>query len=181
MHAQHKTLLAEIKAKQRKQAAHQFSDSYLASGHAYYSVPVPERRAIARAWLRKNKDVAPKEFLALLDSLIEGRSHEEKTLATMLLALAEPLRAHVTLKTLDTWLDHLVGWAEIDSLCSNTFKPDEMLGKWKDWARFLRKLARDKNINKRRAALVFLTGPVRYSADERLSALAFETVERLKS
>ena len=181
MHAQHKTLLARIKAKQRKQATHQFSDSYLASGHDYFSVPVPERRAIARAWLGENKDIAPREFLALLGSLIEGRSHEEKTLATMLLALSKPLRAHVTLQTLDAWLDHLVGWAEIDSLCSNIFKPDEVLGARTDWERFLKRLARDKNINKRRAALVFLTGPVRYSADKRLLALAFETIDRLKS
>ncbi|HZC45387.1 MAG TPA: DNA alkylation repair protein, partial [Candidatus Acidoferrum sp.] len=34
--------------------------------------------------------------------------------------------------------------------------------------------------NKRRAALVFLTAPVRNSNDERLAALAFETIESLK-
>lgn len=41
-------------------------------------------------------------------------------------------------------------------------------------------LSRDRNINKRRAALVFLTGPVRYSDDERIVALAFEIIDTLK-
>jgi len=46
--------------------------------------------------------------------------------------------------------------------------------------RFIRKLSLDKNINKRRAALVFLTVPIRYSEDKRLAALAFEVIEKLK-
>ena len=44
----------------------------------------------------------------------------------------------------------------------------------------IRKLPRDKNINKRRAALVFLTAPTCHSNDERLSSLAFEMVDTLK-
>ena len=56
-----------------------------------------------------------------------------------------------------------------------------MLDDWNEWVRFIRKLSRDKNINKRRAALVFLTAPLRYSEDKRLAALGFEVIEKLKS
>jgi 3-methyladenine DNA glycosylase AlkD len=180
MHAHHKTLLTEIKKHRRKRAHSQANDSYLSSGHRYYDVSVPARRAMSKAWLKANKGIADKEFIAVLDSLVLGESHEEKTVACILLASHAQGRAVVGPGKLDAWLDHLVGWAEVDSLCQNTFKAEEMLGDWTAWERFIRKLSRDKNINKRRAALVFLTGPVRYSRDKRLAALAFDMVETLK-
>ncbi len=42
-------------------------------------------------------------------------------------------------------------------------------------------LARDPNINKRRASLVLLTGPVRRSDDPRLLVAAFGNVQRLQA
>ena len=180
MHAHHKTLLAEIKKHRRKLVHSQANDSYLSSGHHYYDVSVPARRTLSKAWLKANKAIGGEEFLAVLDSLMLGKSHEEKTVACVLLAYHAPGRAAVGPRKLDAWLNHLVGWAEIDSLCSNVFKPEEMLADWPVWERFIRKLSRDKNINKRRAALVFLTGPVRYSSDKRLADLAFAMVEALK-
>jgi 3-methyladenine DNA glycosylase AlkD len=180
MHPHHKTLLAEIQSKQRK-GRDAFGASYLRSGHRYYGLTAPELRGLAKAWLRANKTLPPEEIVDTLGNLIEGPSHEEKTLAAVLLGYSKEARAAVSTKNLDAWLDHLAGWAEVDALCSNVFKPDEVLADWKAWERLLKRLARDENINKRRAALVFLTGPVRYSADKRLLALAFETVERLKS
>jgi 3-methyladenine DNA glycosylase AlkD len=180
MHAHHKTLLAEIIRHQRKRAHSQANDSYLSSGHHYYDVSVPARRAMSKAWLKANKSIADKEFIAVLDSLMLAKSHEEKTVACILLACHSPGRAVVGPRKLDAWLEHLVGWAEIDSLCSNVFKAEELLGDWSAWERFIRKLSRDQNINKRRAALVFLTGPVRYSSDRCLADLAFAVVGRLK-
>jgi len=61
-----------------------------------------------------------------------------------------------------------------------------VLGNWSDvggklgWESFIKKLSRDANINKRRAALVFLVGPVTYSSDKKLSKLAFSMIEALK-
>jgi 3-methyladenine DNA glycosylase AlkD len=83
-------------------------------------------------------------------------------------------------KRLDGWLDGLAGWAEIDSLCAGAFTAEEMLDDWPAWKRFIKRLARDRNINKRRAALVFLTTAARKSDDARLAALALETIEALK-
>lgn len=180
MHRHHKTLLAELKKHQRKRSHSQSNDSYLSSGHLYYDVSVPARRSMTKAWLKANKEIAAAEFARVVDSLMRGKSHEEKTVACLLLAGCRSGRAEIGPLQLDKWLDHLVGWAEIDSLCQNVFQADEVLADWPAWKRFLQKLARDKNINKRRAALVFLTRPVHVSDDPRFAALAFENIERLK-
>ena len=180
MHAQHREILKKIQKQERKGTSHSDNDSYIRSGHQYYDVSVPTRRAIAKDWLRANKNISKKEFLAVLDSLYKGDSHEEKTIASQLLGYSREIREGISLKKLESWLDQLVGWAEIDSLCQNNFTADEMLGRWSEWETLIRKLAKSKNINKRRAALVLLTGPVQYSPDKRIANLSFEILDALK-
>jgi 3-methyladenine DNA glycosylase AlkD len=80
----------------------------------------------------------------------------------------------------DVWLDHLQGWAEIDSLCASVFGPEELEADWPAWEGLIRRLATDANINRRRAALVLLTRPTRTSPDPRYRRLALEMVEQLK-
>lgn len=179
MHAHHKILLAGLVKHRRSRAHSQANDSYLSSGHLYYDVSVPVRRTLAKAWLKENKGISEVGFSAVLDSLYRGRSHEEKTLASILLSYHRARRGSIGPKQLNAWLGHLVGWAEIDSLCT-VFTADEILANWSEWERFIRALARDSNINKRRAALVFLTAPVRQSDDKRIAALGFLIVEALK-
>jgi 3-methyladenine DNA glycosylase AlkD len=181
VHLGHKALLSEIKKHERKRVHSLANDSYLSSGHHYYDVSVPARRHLAKGWLKENRSISNKEFVAVLDSLFRGKSHEEKTLASILLAEHRTGRDAIGPKQLNAWLDHLVGWAEIDSLCQGAFKADEILSNWAGWESFIRKLSHDKNINKRRASLVFLSGPVRTSDDRRLAALALDVIEALKS
>ena len=176
----HKVLLAGLEKHRRNHVHSHASDSYLSSGHHYYDVSVPIRRKLAKEWLKKNKSITVAEFLAVLESLYRGRSHEEKTLASILLEYHHTGRGAVGPRQLNRWLDYLVGWAEIDSLCQNTFTVDEILSNWREWERFIRTLSRDENINKRRAALVFQTTPVRNSDDKRLAALGFEMIDALK-
>lgn len=179
MHKEHKKLLAEIKKHKGRGTSHSNNDSYISSGHVYYDVSVPIRRRIARDWLKNNKDISAKEFVAILNSLYQGKSHEEKTMASILLGYHHYRKA-VTPKHLDRWLDRLVGWAEVDSLCQNIFTAEELLADWKQWKTFIQKLSKDKNINKRRASLVLLTGPTHRSNDKKLRDLAFETIDKLK-
>jgi len=179
--AHHKILLAALRKNQRIRAHSQANDSYLSSGHHYYDISIPTLRALAKTWLKKNEDIPNEQFLGLLNCLYRGKSYEEKVLASILLSYHHAGRRTIGQKQLDGWLDSLVGWAEIDSLCQNAFTADEMVADWRGWERFIRNLSRDRNINKRRAALVFLTTPVRDSDDERLASLAFQTVETLKS
>ena len=181
MPAHHKILLAALRKNRRIRKHSQANDSYLSSGHHYYDISIPTLRALAKTWLKENKGIPHEQFLALLNCLYRGRSYEEKVLASILLSYHRAGRRTIGLRQLDAWLDRLVGWAEIDSLCQNAFTADEMVADWRGWERFIRNLSRHQNINKRRAALVFLTTPVCDSDDERLASLAFQAVETLKS
>ena len=176
----HKTILAALLAHKGKGTTHSSNDRYLKSGHIYHDVSVPIRRQIAKEWLKANQDISDEEFTAALDGLYRGKSHEEKTVASILLGYRSGGRRAASLGQIDGWLDHLAGWAEIDALCGGNFTAAEMLYHWKQWEHFLRKLAKSKNENKRRAALVFLVGPVGASSDKRILTLAFELIDTLK-
>jgi len=89
-------------------------------------------------------------------------------------------RSAATPADVDRWLDQLNGWAEVDSLCQNLFPADQMLGDWPAWRALIEGLSTDANINKRRASVVLLTGPVHYDEDRRLADLAFAVIERVK-
>lgn len=99
----------------------------------------------------------------------------------MLFGYLGKLRKQVKPKDIDRWLNNLKGWAQVDSLCQSNFTAKDLLDNWNNWKRFLIKLSKDKNINKRRASLVFLTKPVRDSNDRRLAKLALKNINKLKA
>ena len=182
MNPEHSALLDQVRLASRPTSHGRFDlGRYLGAERVSYNVTVPDRRRIAKAWVAAHKALPPKDFLAVVHSLFAGASHEEKTLAAMLLACNPRTRAHFGPAEVDRWLDHLVGWAEVDTLCQNIFTAGEMLADWPAWKSLIERLAGDPNINKRRAALVLLNGPVHRSDDPRFAALAFQTIERLKS
>ena len=154
--------------------------SFTSGGHAYYGVAVLERRRLVKAWLREHAELAIPVLLATCDSLIGSDIYDEKTLGCMIVKQHRAVCAAVTPTEIERWLGHLVGWAEVDSLCQNTIPAAQMLADWAAWDGLLVRLARSTNVNKRRAALVLLTGPVHYSADTRLRNAALRTVDALK-
>ena len=78
-------------------------------------------------------------------------------------------------------MEHLQGWAEVDTLCQSPFTSEDILSDWKTWKKALIEFSVSDNISKKRASLVLLTRPVREVKNARLSDLAFENVERLKN
>ncbi|HEY1041407.1 MAG TPA: DNA alkylation repair protein [Candidatus Paceibacterota bacterium] len=180
MHSIHSTILKELKDPKNQKPSSWDTESYLLSGHTYYGVPVPTRRKIAKMWLREHSNLSKKEFFDAIDTLMKGDSHEEKTIAAILLEYSPEMRKTVTFKQLNEWLNHLVGWAEIDALCSGTFKAEDFMIDWDGWKTFIQKLVKDKNINKRRAALVFLVYPIHYISNPDIAQFSFEVIEELK-
>jgi len=139
-------------------------------------------RGAAKAWLAANKrTAAPAEVLGVIDSLFGGETHEEKTLAALMLGYAKAARAAARPADLDRWLGQVNGWAEVDALCQNVFQPEDFARDWPAWKALLEALRADANINKRRASLVLLNAPVRYSDKARYADLAFATIEALKA
>lgn len=182
MHPDHPALVAQLRAAARPMSHGRFDPSaYLGSDHVFLNVSVPDRRRIAKGWIAGHKGAPPAEVLALAESLFDGPSHEEKTLAAILIGAHRKARAATGPQDVDRWLDRLVGWAEVDGLCQNLFPAEQLLADWPAWKELIRRLARDADINRRRAALVLLVGPVGRSDDERLKDLAFETIEQLKA
>ncbi len=81
----------------------------------------------------------------------------------------------------DRWLGGLNGWAEVDSLCANVFTAQEMAEDWRPWRELIDRLSRSPDINRRRAALVLLTGPAQRSDDEVFAQAALAVIETLKA
>lgn len=180
MNKYHKEILDQIKkgAVENKDGA--WVSKYLGTNSHYYSLPVPKKRVMARAWAREHKDISLGGFLDFLSSLYEGKSYEEKTFASLLLEYHPKLRNQIDPQLLGGWLERLSGWAEIDSLCQSNFTYQDLATNWSAWSKLLPRLAKDKNISKRRASLVLLTKPVGHSDDPGLAKLAFENIDRLK-
>jgi 3-methyladenine DNA glycosylase AlkD len=176
----HAEILLELKKNAGHGTAHSGDTSYLGNAHFSYHISTPVKRKIAKAFLKERCEISPEDFLNLLNGLFKAKSFDEKAIATELLGHSATHRKHVTVRHLDSWLDHLEGWAEVDSLCYSNFAPEEILSQWKEWKAMLVAFSKHKNIHKRRASLVLLTRAVSYSPDPRFSILAFQNIDRLK-
>ena len=80
----------------------------------------------------------------------------------------------------DEWIDQLIGWAEIDSVCTGAYTVTEIPAKWKTWKTLLINFSKSKNINKRRASLALLCSPMRKAANKEIATIALANVETLK-
>ena len=176
----HKEILHLIKQHAGQATQHTFLDGYLGNTHPRYAISAPVLRKIAKDWMREHKTVGTEEFAAIIDSLITAPSSTEKCMAGILLDNATNEQRKFDPKFFDKWLDYLVGWAEIDSVCTGRYTVSEIPGQWKAWKTLTTKFSKSKNINKRRASLVLFCSPLRYSNDERLAAHALTIVDRLK-
>jgi 3-methyladenine DNA glycosylase AlkD len=180
MNKYHLDLLNLIQKNSGKPTQHTFLDSYLGNDHPRYPINIPTLRTIAKDWSKTHRNLTPKEFQQLIDSLIHGESSTEKTMAGILLDLSTKEQRTFDPACFDEWLDHLIGWAEIDSVCTGAYANTEIARNWKSWRSLLIRFSKSKNINKRRASLVLFCSPMRKAADERLAQQALENIDRLK-
>ncbi|MFW6143889.1 MAG: DNA alkylation repair protein [Patescibacteria group bacterium] len=152
-------------------------------GHKDLNYPLsrPEERTIAKEFLKKHQNLRQSEFIDLLDSLYNGKSTNEKSIAGLLLENGTKYRRKLDPQKLDKWLEYLDGWAQVDSLCQSNFPAKEVLANWEDWKKLIKSLNKSENINKRRASLVLLVKSVRESKDEKLANLSFEMIANLKT
>ena len=176
----HNAILAEIKAHSDVATSHTFLDSYLGNSHFRYAINAPKLRAIAKEWARNNKSLSSREFCDVVDSLINAPSSTEKVMGGIILDCATQAQSDFDPKIFDQWLNQLIGWAEVDSVCTGKFTIKAIPARWAKWEKLLRSFVKSKNINKRRASLVLLCSPIRYCTDESMAAMAFNNIDQLK-
>jgi 3-methyladenine DNA glycosylase AlkD len=176
----HQKLLNEIVRNSGEATKHTFVDSYLGNTNKRYAISGPKLRSVGKNWY-KSQTLTSKEFFQLITSLIKAPSSTEKMMGGIFLDFNRKHLEEFDPKILDLWLNHLTGWAEIDTVCYGHFKVNKVLEEWTLWKKILTKLNKSKNINKRRASLVLLCKPLTRSDDKRLPALTLQLVDRLKS
>lgn len=181
-HIYHQEILSEIKRQAAQEGASyvDHGDDYIGTTKPCYLIRTPVIRQVAKDWIKCHPDLTSGDHLDLLNSLSQGKSHNEFSFVGILLEYMPKLRKTLKPRHLDGWLERAEGWAEVDSICQSSFTAEELLANWKQWKNWLVSLSKSSNVHKRRASLVLLTKPVRDSTDARLSDLAFANVERLK-
>jgi len=176
----HAEILDIIKQNSGQATQHTFLDSYLGNAHPRYAINAPTLRTIGKEWMKEHKKLGAAQFQETLSSLIAGESATEKYFAGILLDESTPEQRRFDPRSFEKWLDHLVGWAEVDSVCTGHYTITAIPENFAAWKKILVRLSKSKNSNKRRASLVFLCSPLRRVKDERLAPLALENVDRLK-
>lgn len=176
----HLEIVKSIRKLAGKPAKDAFLNSYLGNDHLIYQIKIPVLRKIARQWMRDHRDLSPNQLKDVVSALIQGPSFTEKVMGGMLLDYSAPEQRTFHPEIFDSWLDHVAGWAEVDTLCTNSFSVSRIPADWAKWRKLLTRFSKDDNINKRRASLVFLCSPLRKMYDERIAAEAFRLIERLK-
>lgn len=172
----HQEILRLIRAKAGKPSQHTLSDTYLGNTHPKYAIRVPDLRLLAKSWMKVNASLSAKDFEQLLTSLIEGKSSTEKCTAGILMDYAWPHQRSLAPALYLKWLNHVEGWVEVDTLCTNKFTSKSIVSQLDKWEPVIRKLARGKSLEKRRASLVLLCGAVRLDTHARLVTIGFENI-----
>jgi 3-methyladenine DNA glycosylase AlkD len=177
----HKEILNLIQENSGKPLRDSFLNSYLGNTHIRYPITAPVLRIIAREWMRTHRDLSAGDFAETLTSLIEAESSTEKITAGILMGYSAKSQRTFDPAIFGKWLDHLVGWAEVDALCTGDFPITQLPADWPKWKKLIVALSKDANINKRRASLVLFCSPVGRVRDVRLADEAFRRIEKLKS
>ena len=122
----HRFILDQIQKRSGKPTKHTFLDSYLGNSHPRYPIDNPAMRGIAREFMRAYKHLSADELSEILTSLIRGESGTEKMMAGFLLDYSRLDQRKFNPKLFDQWLNHLEGWAEIDTLCTGKYARTEI-------------------------------------------------------
>lgn len=174
-------IFQKIKAASHSEKTTLHPENYSGSNHISYNLITADSRKIAKDWVNKYHDISLEELVETLNVLSEGQSSDEKMMIGKILGYLPKRRREIDPKFMDHWLDDLVGWSEVDSLCQSNLTDKDLLANWEKWEQILKKFSKDQNISKRRASLVLLTAPVSHNTDERLARMALKNIDNLKS
>ncbi|MCY3831659.1 MAG: DNA alkylation repair protein [Chloroflexi bacterium] len=180
MNPHHQAILRQIQSTIPGRGQVKQRPEHLGTARRWYGLKNEQTRRILQDFSTAHKDLSYSDWRALVDSLYQGESYEERCAPRTLFHKYPRYRRQLPLPQLDAWLGCLNGWAEVDSTCQTVFTDKDLLADWSGWSALLESLAGDANVNKRRAALVLLTAPISQSEDPRILDLSLALIERLK-
>jgi 3-methyladenine DNA glycosylase AlkD len=180
MNTNHQILLKRIQALSGKPTQHTFLNTYLGTEHPRYAIDNPTMRALAKTFI-KQSPMNERSFLALLTSLIKGKSFTEKVMAGFLLDYAGKNLWAFNPVIFTRWLPHLQGWAEVDTLCTGKYAVYAIPEQFDQWKKVLSTLSKSQQLEERRASLVLCCSPLRKQQHDALLNVAFRNILRLKS
>lgn len=177
----HLEILKLIQENAGKPKRDEFLSGYMGNNHVRYDLTNPVLREIAKEWMRAHRDMEPEAFAAVLDSLIKAESSTEKMMAGILMDYSSKPQREFDPDIFDEWLGHLVGWAEVDTLCTGEFVRTQLPAHWPKWKKLILKISKDSNINKRRASLVLFCSPLSRIKDDAIGEVALDVVTKLRA
>jgi 3-methyladenine DNA glycosylase AlkD len=180
MNRHHKEILTLIQEQAGTPTQHTFLDSYLGSAHPRIAISVPELRQIAATWMKTHRDLSADDIVTVLSSLNTAKSYTEKCMAGILLDYTTTGQREFDPAIFDTWLDHLEGWAEVDTLCTGKYTLKGLPSRWKEWKPLVTRFAKSSEIQKRRASLVLFCAPLRADKHDALATVALQNIDKLK-
>lgn len=163
-----------------KQGEVEFVKKYLGTKRKHLCLKAQMRDKILRQATKELKKLDPKETIIILDELFSADTFEDFNFAGKLLTKLPEVRKVISFNQLEGWLRTSSGWAECDCICQSLFHQKEVLARWAEWQKAIKRFSKDKNIQLRRASLVLQVKPARESDNPKLRKLAYETIEKLK-
>ena len=148
------------------------------TGLKVYGLRVPQLRDITRAWGRDHRQVACDDLVALVDSLWNGKSREERMLFTYLLEHYKRLVPELTWADFERWRQGLDNWEMTDGL--GWVIAVWLLGDPDTRLDYLRELIADEDVWSRRLALVATTSINRGHTGFTIPDLTLQLVDRVK-
>jgi 3-methyladenine DNA glycosylase AlkD len=148
------------------------------TGLKVHGLRVPQLRDIVRAWGRDHKQIALDDLVALVHSLWNGESREERMLFTYLLEHYKLLIPDLARAHFEDWRRGLDNWEVTDGL--GWVLAFWLLGGPDTRQDYLGELIADEDVWSRRLALVATTPINRGHTGFTIPALTLELVDRVK-
>lgn len=177
-----KDQLDSLPKKTMDRKGEEFVGRYLGTKKKYLGAKTADVLRVATDISRDQNAISAEEMSELLSLLFSTDIIEDHMIGGKIFTLLSPEnRSKISLDLLEKWLSRTNGWVEVDVICQSSFTAPEVLARWSDWQKAIKKFSKSSNIQIRRASLVLQTLSARKVNDKKVQELAFETVDWLKS
>lgn len=173
--------VAKLPKKTMSEDEQEFVQRYLGSQKKVLGAKTGDVLKIAKDIIKDQDHIEIGGLIKLLDQLFAANTFEEYIVGGKIFTLLKPkIRSLISFDQLEKWLSKARGWVEVDVICQSSYTACEVLERWAEWQKMIKKFSKSEIISLRRASLVLQNPSVRKTSDERLRRLAFQTIDKLK-